>query len=108
MMSKERKEFNLEQYDLGKFESMASDENASLGAIDEPITKAQQTTVYSLFGQLNLDKADLGIEKISSLTKMEATQLIDELFAMKVEQEDKELEDEFLEYYGDIGEDLSF
>lgn len=105
-MSK-KDDYGINNFDLEQFDDKAGDVNYLEDAQD-PISSAQKNMIYSLFGQLSIDKADLGIEKVSSLKKGEASKLIEDLLAMKDEADDEEFDEDFEDYYGEVGEDLEF
>ncbi|MDF2841576.1 MAG: hypothetical protein K0R00_2 [Herbinix sp.] len=105
---RDKQEYNLDQFNLSAFDEVASETNHSIEDGLDPITHAQQMTVYSLFGQLGLDKTDFKIEKVSKMTKAQAMDLIDQLIKMQEEKEERDAEDDFEDYYGEIGEDLKF
>jgi hypothetical protein len=104
---REKKEYNLDQYNLDQFDDKASDYD-SLGDGLDPITQAQITHVYTLFGELGMDKKDFGIEKVSNLKKVEAIDLIEQLIKLKEQKDIEEFDEDFYDYYNEIGEDLKF
>lgn len=105
---KPKSDYGISNFDLSGFEQYAKENNDSLEEGLDFSSREQQTMIYSLFSQLGVDKKDFGIEKISKLTKAEATDLIEQLMQMKEDQDESEFEEEFFDYYGPIGEDLKF
>jgi hypothetical protein len=104
----EEKEYNVDQFNLKQFEKFAKEEDHSLEYGQDFSTRAQQTTIYTLFSELSLDKGDFNIDKISKLTKAEASDLIEQLLDLKDQKGEIEFEEDFEDYYGEIGEDLKF
>lgn len=101
------KDYHLNQFNLDQFADFASDVDTLVEA-EELVSKPQVSMIYSLFGELNTDKHEFGIEKISKLKRGEASELIEQLLQMKEEKEQDEFDEDYYDYYGEIGEDLDF
>lgn len=105
-MSNEKFDFPSD-LDLSGFDGKGSEKDY-LRDVQEKISHAQISMVYSLFSELGIDKSDVGIAKVSELTKAEASLLIEQLLAMKEEKEQEEFDEDYEFYYGEVGEDLDF
>lgn len=87
--------------DLSDLEQFANKENELENIESVRCTKKQRITIYSLFGQLDCDKSDYGIESVSTLTVSQANSLIDELLTEKEQQDEMEAEEDY-EYFQDM------
>lgn len=95
-----------EKFDLSKFDNFAkeTDKKDLKNLAEVLVTQSQMSMIYSLFGQVDLDKSDFGIEKISHLTRQQASDLIEQLLDIRENIDDEDI----LDYYNEIGEDLDF
>lgn len=92
---------DIKDLDLSGFESAKT---TGLEGGIEKCSRPQQVKIYTMFSKLNLCKDDFGIAKVSELSFIEASNLIQELDEMEKNSEMGILDED--DYYAEIGEDM--